>query len=153
MPSVFSNSLVWLLLVLHCGVVSAQSQDFPPGRWESADQHFRLIVYRQQGALQILFYGRVETGPERNSYVTRAENIRQDPYALLFELPAHSVYSSAQGDSATAGHQSELPPRDQITIATAWRLNISDGMLKLDCAASERQLCGLRQAVELYPIP
>ena len=64
MASIIATYLGLLLLALHPVTVVAQSEVPYIGRWESAEQHFRLIIYRHQGSLQILFYGRVEIGNE-----------------------------------------------------------------------------------------
>jgi hypothetical protein len=141
-----------LLLVLQPANVLAQTEEFYAGRWESTNQRFRLIIYRHQGALQILFYGQDQIGDGHNQYVTRAKNIRQVTESLLFELPPHSLYSNRQHDTASAGHQSELPALGLVEDSTPWRLKISQGRLNLDCSATERKVCGLRQPVDLHPI-
>ena len=152
MTTIISTSLGLLLLALQPVIVLAQTETLDSGRWESVEEHFRLIFYQHQDSLQILFYGRIEIGDEHNQYVTRAVNIHQDKEILLFELPPHSVYSNAQGDIASAGHQSELPARDQVEKPTFWRLIISQATLMLDCAAVQRKLCGISQPVELHLI-
>ena len=152
MAFVLSTLLGMLLLALHPAIVLAQSEEFYVGRWESTHQHFRLIIYRHQGALQILFYGQDQIGDGHNQYVIRAINIHQDTGSLLFELPPHSLYSNRQRDTASAGHQSELPALGLVDNATPWRLNISQGRAKLDCSADERKVCGLRHPVDLHPI-
>ncbi len=152
MTSVISISLGLLLLVFQPVLVYAQSNNLFSGRWESANQHFRLIIYRHHETTQILFYGQIETEDGHNQYVTRAENIRQNGATLEFNLPEHSVYPNSHRDIASAGHQSELPPPGQVDQSTSWWVKISKGKLKLDCAATRRKLCGIYQPVELYPI-
>ena len=149
MSSIRTILTLFILALLH-GVAFAQPPDHYTGTWESADQHFRLIVYRHQGIRQILFYGQDEAGIGHNRYVTRAINIREGAQELLFELPPHPVYGNNQGNAAIAGHQSELPAADHIDNITLWRLAISDDILRLDCALSVRRLCGLQHPVELH---
>ncbi len=150
--SAIRTILSLLLPGLFSGILFAQAPDRFTGNWESADQHFRLIFYRHQGARQILFYGRDEISAEQNRYVVRAVNIRENAGELLFELPAHPVYSNSQNDAAVAGHRSEIPARENVDAITPWRLTLTEDALRLDCAVAERRLCGLQRPVELHSI-
>lgn len=141
-----------MLLALWPPVPGAQAPDPYTGSWESVDQHFRLIIYQHQGARQILFYGQDETGAGTNRYVTRAAHVREQAGALLFELPAHAVYSNRSPDPAIAGHQSELPTNARIEKPSPWRLNTAGANLRLDCAVSDRTRCGLQRPIKLHTL-
>jgi len=74
--------LLMLLLGLGVQALSAQSADPFGGTWASTAGGFRLVIYQQQKQRQILFYGKLQTLPGDNRYVSRAENISNNTRGL-----------------------------------------------------------------------